>query len=69
MIKKWFLVCLTFLTPWALADGHGGLTLEKRYPDTSMTVASAQIGDAVSVINAQGGMGAHRRICVTFNLE
>ena len=69
MMKKWFLVCLVFVTPWALADGHGGMTLEKRQPDTSMTVTSAQIGDAVSVINAEGDMGAYGRVYVTFNLE
>ena len=34
-----------------------------------MTVSSAQIGDAVPVINAQGDMGAYGRVCVTFNPE
>ena len=34
-----------------------------------MTVTSAQIGDAVSVINAEGGMGACGRVYVAFNLE
>ena len=34
-----------------------------------MTVTSARIGDAVSVINAEGGMGAYGRVYVAFNLE
>ena len=68
-MKKWFLGCLIFVTPWALADGHGGLTLEKREADTSMTVTSAQIGDAVSVINAERDRGADSRVYFTFNLE
>ena len=40
-MKKWFLVRLIFVTRWALADSHGGFTLEKRQPDKSMTVTSA----------------------------
>ena len=41
MMKKWFLVCLIFVTQWALADSRGGFTLEKRQPDKSMTVTLA----------------------------
>ena len=65
MMKKWFLGCLIFVTPWALADGHGGLTREKREADTSMTVTSAQIRDAVSVINAERDRGADSRVYFT----
>ena len=69
MMKKLLLVALMLLAPFALADGHGGLTLEKRQPDANMTVTSAKIGQDVSVIMAEGDMGAYGRVYVTFNLE
>ncbi|MDG2460998.1 MAG: hypothetical protein P8M73_08960 [Luminiphilus sp.] len=62
------LVCLTLVAPLALADGHGGLTLEKRQPDAKMTVTSAKIGEEVSVITAEGDMGEYGGVCVTYNL-
>ena len=62
------LVCLTLVAPLALADGHGGLTLEKRQPDAKMTVTSAKIGEEVSVITAEGDMGEYGRVYVTYNL-
>ncbi len=34
-----------------------------------MTVTSAKIGDAASVINAEGDMWAYGRVYVTFNLK
>lgn len=69
MMKKSLFVWLMFVAPWALADGHSGLTLEKRQPDADMTVTSANIGQEVSVITAEGDMGAYGRVYVTFNLE
>ena len=62
------LVCLTLVAPLALADGHGGLTLEKRQPDAKMTVTSAKIGEEVSVITAEGDMGEYGGVYVTYNL-
>ena len=44
MMKNWFLVCLLFVAPLALGDGHGDLALEKRQPDTAMNVTSVDLG-------------------------
>ena len=44
------------------------LTLEKRQADTPMNITSLELGDAESVINAEGDMGVYGRVYVTFRL-
>ncbi|MDB2433403.1 hypothetical protein N9W66_04610 [Luminiphilus sp.] len=44
------------------------LTLEKRQADTAMNITSLELGDAESVINAEGDMGVYGRVYVTFRL-
>ncbi|MDG2272218.1 MAG: hypothetical protein P8L39_07940 [Halioglobus sp.] len=44
------------------------LTLEKRQTDTAMNITSLELGDAESVINAEGDMGVYGRVYVTFRL-
>ena len=68
-MKNWFLAGLMCLAPLALADGHGGMALERRQADASMEVTSVKLGEEVSVIMAEGDMGAYGRVYVTFNLE
>ena len=55
----------SLLSVGALADP---LALEKRQPDTAMNVTSLELGDDVSVINAEGDMGVYGRVYVTFRL-
>mgnify|MGYP001163469030 FL=1 len=44
------------------------LTLEKRQADTVMNITSLELGDAESVINAEGDMEGYGRVYVTFRL-
>ena len=44
------------------------LTLEKRQADTPMNITSLELGNAESVINAEGDMGVYGRVYVTFRL-
>ena len=44
------------------------LTLEKRQADTVMNITSIELGEAESVINAEGDMGVYGRVYVTFRL-
>jgi len=44
------------------------LTLEKRQADTPMNITSLELGNAETVINAEGDMGVYGRVYVTFRL-
>ena len=44
------------------------LTLEKRQADTPMNITSLELGNAKTVINAEGDMGVYGRVYVTFRL-
>ena len=55
-MKNWFLVCLLFVAPLALSDGHGDLALENRQPDTAMNVTSVDLGQELTSISAEGDM-------------
>ena len=54
MMKKLLLVGLMLLAPFALADGHGDLGLEKRQPDTAMNVTSVKLGQDVDFCECRG---------------
>ncbi len=68
-MKKWFLVCLMCFTPWALADGHNDLGLEKRQPDTAMNVTSVKLGQDVTSVSAEGDMDGYGKVYVTYDLS
>ena len=68
-MKKWFLVCLMCVTPWALADGHSDLGLEKRQPDTAMNVTSVKLGQDVTSVSAEGDMDGYGKVYVTYDLS
>ena len=68
-MKKWFLVCLICVTPWALADGHSDLGLEKRQPDTAMNVTSVKLGQDVTSVSAEGDMDGYGKVYVTYDLS
>tara|TARA_B100000902_G_scaffold215017_1_gene204473 strand:+ start:3348 stop:3851 length:504 start_codon:yes stop_codon:yes gene_type:complete len=69
MMKKWFLVCLMFVTPLSLADGHGELGLEKRQPDAPMNVTSVVLGEDVTSVSAEGDMEGYGKVYVTYHLS
>ena len=68
-MKKWFLVCLMFVTPLALADGHGDLGLEKRQPDAPMNVTSVVLGEEVTSVSAEGDMEGYGKVYATYHLN
>ena len=68
-MKKWFIACLMFVTPLALADGHGDLGLEKRQPDTAMNVTSVTLGQDVTSVSAEGDMARYGKVYVTYELS
>jgi len=69
MMKKWLIACLMFVTPLALADGHGDLGLEKRQPDTAMNVTSVTLGQDVTSVSAEGDMAGYGKVYVTYELS
>ena len=68
MMKKLVLVSLMLLAPFALADGHGDLGLEKRQPDTAMNVTSVKLGQDVTSVSAEGDMDGYGKVYVTYDL-
>ncbi|MEK9534849.1 MAG: hypothetical protein VW104_08230 [Halieaceae bacterium] len=68
-MKKWCLVCLMCVTPWALADGRSDLGLEKRQPDTAMNVTSVKLGQDVTSVSAEGDMDGYGKVYVTYDLS
>lgn len=69
MMKKLLLVGLMLLAPFALADGHGDLGLEKRQPDTAMNVTSVKLGQDVTSVSAEGDMDGYGKVYVTYELS
>ena len=57
------------VTPWALADGHSDLGLEKRQPDTPMNVTSVKLGQDVTSVSAEGDMDGYGKVYVTYDLS
>ena len=43
-MKRLILACAFCFVPFAMADGHGDLGLEKRQPDAPMNVTSVTLG-------------------------
>ena len=68
-MKTWFLACLMMVAPLALADGHGDLGLEKRQPDTAMSVTSVVLGQDVTSVSAEGDMEGYGKVYVTYELS
>ena len=68
-MKTWFLACLMMVAPLAFADGHGDLGLEKRQPDTAMTVTSVVLGQDVTSVSAEGDMEGYGKVYVTYELS
>lgn len=68
-MKKWFLLCLIFVAPLVLSDGHGDLALDKRQPDTAMNVTSVELGQEVTSVSAEGDMEGYGKVYVTYHLS
>lgn len=66
LLLVWMLV---IAAPWALADHHGDLGLEKRQPDTIMNVTSVVLGQDVTSVAAEGDMDGYGRVYTTYHLK
>ena len=68
-MKKLVLVGLMLIAPFALANGHGDLGLEKRQPDTAMSVTSVKLGQDLTSVSAEGDMEGYGKVYVTYDLS
>lgn len=69
MMMKFVLVVLILIAPFALADGHGDLGLEKRQPDAAMNVTSVKLGQDLTSVSAEGDMEGYGKVYVTYDLS
>ncbi len=68
-MMKFVLVVLILIAPFALADGHGDLGLEKRQPDAAMNVTSVKLGQDLTSVSAEGDMEGYGKVYVTYDLS
>ena len=68
-MKRLILACALCFVPFAMADSHGDLGLEKRQPDAPMNVTSVTLGEDVTSISAEGDMEGYGKVYVTYHLS
>jgi|TARA_B100001250_G_scaffold57740_1_gene44793 hypothetical protein len=69
MKNKLFLLLVFIVFPSLTLADHHGLSLEARQERTIMTVTSIEVGDELTILNAEGTMGEYGKVYASYKLS